>query len=78
MKPSAFLIFLLSLIPNTILAQYSSYWSYKGYADAKGEVVSVHFNNNTVKMWRISDGELVYNDDLNAFGYASKMLRYKI
>ncbi|MBK7434221.1 MAG: hypothetical protein IPI66_10185 [Chitinophagaceae bacterium] len=78
MRTTTLLAILLSLFSNSLFAQYSGYWSYKGYADAKGEVVAVHFNNDTIKLWRIGDGELVYNDKPGAFGYASKMLRYKI
>jgi hypothetical protein len=78
MKASVLIVIFLSVFFHTSTAQYSRYWSYKGYADAKGEVIAVHFNNDTLKMWRISDGELVYNDKKDAFGYASKMLRYKI
>jgi hypothetical protein len=78
MKTTAILFIFLSCLFHTSTAQYSRYWSYKGYADAKGEVVAVHFNNDSIRLWRISDGELLFNGNTNTFGYAGKMLRYKI
>ena len=78
MKTKTTLVVILALFFFTAFAQYKDYWSYSGAADAKGEVIAVYFTGNICKMWKISDGELLYNDKVDAFGYASKMLRYKI
>lgn len=75
-------IFLLAagIVTGTFAnAQYSdAYWPYKGAADGAGEIITVFFNNDTVKMWRVADGELVFNDKEGAFGFSSRMLRYKV
>lgn len=78
MKTKTILITILTLFFKTSFAQYKEYWSYSGAADAKGEVIAVYFTGDVCKMWNISDGQLLYNDKVDAFGYASKMLKYKI
>ena len=78
MNTKTILAVILLLFFKTASAQYKDYWSYSGAADAKGEVIAVYFTGDICKMWNISDGQLLYNDKVDAFGYASKMLKYKI
>lgn len=80
MKKITTLTLLLGLFCSNLVAQYD----YKNYSksgpDSKGEVMAIYFDyfDSKCKIWRLSDGELLYNDTKTAFGYASKMLRYKI
>lgn len=78
MKSKAILLAIFTLFSITAFAQYKDYWSYSGAADAKGEVIAIYFTGDVCKMWNLSDGQLLYNDKVDAFGYASKMLKYKI
>ena len=78
MNTKTILAVILLLFFKTASSQYKDYWSYLGSPDAKGEVLAIYFNNASCKIWNISDGELIYNDKIDAFGYASKMLKYKI
>jgi hypothetical protein len=70
---------LFLLLSQSIFAQYSaSIFPYAGAADIKGEAIAIYYSWDICKIWNLSDGQLLYNDKVNAFGYASKMLKYKI
>lgn len=78
MKTKTIFVIILIFFFKTTFAQYKGYWSYSAAADTKGEVIAVYFTGDVCKIWSLKDGQLLYNDKKDAFGYASKMLKYKI
>ena len=76
---------LIALLINISYSQAqnaSKAWTYGVVPDSLSNVIGVKFNNQNkasyLNIWKLDDGELLYSDKIDAFGYSSRMLRYKM